>query len=117
MAKTIFKAPIAKTTSSIDHSILSMEGIVEFANTCNLDDVKETLDTQINYNMAISEEGITGKYGAAVGRTLLMAYGDSLHNRAKAYAAAGSDARMMDVNCLLSSIVVLETRELLLLFL
>lgn len=92
--KTIFKAPIAKTTSSIDHSILSMEGIVEFADTCNLDDVKETLDTQINYNMAISEEGITGKYGAAVGRTLLMAYGDSLHNRAKAYAAAGSDARM-----------------------
>ena len=92
--KTIFEAPIAKTTSSIDHSILSMEGIVEFANTCNLEDVKEILDTQITYNMAISEEGITGKYGAAVGRTLLMAYGDSLHNRAKAYAAAGSDARM-----------------------
>ena len=42
-----------------------MEGIVEFANTCNLEDVKEILDTQITYNMAISEEGITGKYGAA----------------------------------------------------
>lgn len=92
--KTIFEKPIPKNTSSIDHSILNMEGIIDFADNCNLDDVKEVLDRQISYNMAIANEGISGKYGAAIGRTLLMAYGDSVHNRAKAYAAAGSDARM-----------------------
>ncbi len=91
---TILEKPIPKNTSSIDHSILNMEGIIDFADNCNLDDVKEVLDRQIAYNMAIAEEGISGKYGAAIGRTLLMAYGDSVHNRAKAYAAAGSDARM-----------------------
>lgn len=92
--KTFFERPIPQTTSSIDHSVLSMENIITFADTCNLEDVKDVLDQQIAYNMAISEEGIKGKYGAAIGRTLLMAYGDSVHNRAKAMAAAGSDARM-----------------------
>lgn len=92
--KIIFEKPIPKNTSSLDHSILNMEGIIDFADNCNLDDVQEILDRQISYNMAISNEGISGKYGAAIGRTLLMAYGDSVHNRAKAYAAAGSDARM-----------------------
>lgn len=90
----IFEKPISKNTSSLDHSILNMEGIIDFAEYCNIEDVQEILDRQISYNMAIAQEGISGKYGAAIGRTLLMAYGDSVHNRAKAYAAAGSDARM-----------------------
>lgn len=90
----IYEQEIRPTTGSIDHSILNITGIVEFADTCNIADVKEILDRQITYNMSIAEEGISGKYGAAIGRTLLMAYGDSIHNRAKAYAAAGSDARM-----------------------
>ena len=92
--KTLYEKEISQTTSSVDHSILDMEGILDFANTCDLKDVQDILDKQIEYNMAISEEGISGKYGAAIGRTLLMAYGDSVHNRAKAYAASGSDARM-----------------------
>ena len=33
-------------------------------------------------------------YGAGIGRILLLSYGNSVHNRAKAWAAAGSDARM-----------------------
>ncbi len=90
----IFEKPISKNTSSLDHSILNIEGIIDFAEHCNIEDVQEILDRQISYNMAIAQEGISGKYGAAIGRTLLMAYGDSVHNRAKAYAAAGSDARM-----------------------
>jgi L-cysteine desulfidase len=49
---------------------------------------------QVDYNTTIAEEGIRGNYGANIGRILLRAYGDSPHNRAKAYAAAGSDARM-----------------------
>ena len=40
------------------------------------------------------EEGLRGDYGANIGRILLQSYGTSVHNRAKAYAAAGSDARM-----------------------
>ncbi len=90
----IFEKPISKNTSSLDHSILNIEGIIDFAEHCNIEDIQEILDRQISYNMAIAQEGISGKYGAAIGRTLLMAYGDSVHNRAKAYAAAGSDARM-----------------------
>ncbi len=90
----IFEKPISKNTSSLDHSILNIERIIDFAEHCNIEDVQEILDRQISYNMAIAQEGISGKYGAAIGRTLLMAYGDSVHNRAKAYAAAGSDARM-----------------------
>ncbi|MBQ3154776.1 MAG: serine dehydratase subunit alpha family protein, partial [Clostridia bacterium] len=66
----------------------------EFAETADLKDVAGVLDRQIACNTAIAEEGLTGKYGAAIGRTLLMTYGNTVHNRAKAWAAAGSDARM-----------------------
>lgn len=75
-------------------SSLSMEGIVDFALTARLDDVKEVLDRQIEYNMAIAEEGMKHAYGANVGKVLLAAYGDDVKIRARAKAAAGSDARM-----------------------
>ena len=77
-----------------DHSLLSVEKIVEFADCLDISDVKETLDRQIECNMAIAEEGLSGKWGANIGIVLLNAYGNDVHNRAKAYAAAGSDARM-----------------------
>ena len=51
-------------------------------------------DESREYNTAIAEAGLTGEYGAAVGKILLDSYGDSVQNRAKAWAAAGSDARM-----------------------
>ena len=78
----------------VDHKLLSVQSIVEFADCVKIDDVKETLDRQIACNTAIAEEGISGKWGANIGTVLLNAYGDSVHNRAKAWAAAGSDARM-----------------------
>ena len=74
--------------------ILNVEDIVTFADTVNIDDVRETLDRQIRYNTDIAQEGLTGKWGAAVGCVLLKAYGNGVANRAKAIAAAGSDARM-----------------------
>jgi len=92
--ETIFAREPAVIVSEHDHSALTIEGIIEFAETAKLEDVKETLDRQIEYNMAIAKEGLTGKYGAAIGRTLLMSYGNTVHNRARALAAAGSDARM-----------------------
>ena len=77
-----------------DHSLLEVEKIVLFAEEVELEDVTEVLERQITYNTAIAEEGLGGKYGANIGNVLLTAYGNSGGNRAKAWAAAGSDARM-----------------------
>jgi len=77
-----------------DRSVLSVKGIVEFAECVNLDDVKEMLEKQIEYNYAISEEGLRGDYGASIGKTLLKTRGDDIRTKARAQAAAGSDARM-----------------------
>ena len=77
-----------------DHSLLEVEKIVLFAEEVELEDVTEVLERQTAYNTAIAEEGLRGKYGANIGNVLLTAYGNSVGNRAKAWAAAGSDARM-----------------------
>ena len=77
-----------------DHGLLSVENIVAFADCVRIEDVQETLDRQISCNTAIAEEGLSGKWGANIGSVLLKAYGNDVHNRAKAWAAAGSDARM-----------------------
>ena len=77
-----------------DRSLLNVEDILDFANTVEVEDVKETLDRQIAYNTAISEEGLRGDYGANIGSVLLATYGNDVRTRAKAAAAAGSDARM-----------------------
>ena len=75
--------------------LLTVEGILDFARTAHLEDVKEILDRQIDYNTAIRDEGLTGTWGAAIGCTLLRCYGsDDVAVRARAAAAAGSDARM-----------------------
>ena len=72
---------------------LSIENIYWYAKTVNLSEIEPILEKQLDYNMAIAQEGLRGEWGAQVGKTLL-ASGDSLANRAAAYAAAGSDARM-----------------------
>lgn len=77
-----------------DKTLLNLKDIIAFADTCEIADVKDILDTQIRYNMTIAEEGLLGDYGANIGSTLLKAYGNDVRNRAIAYAAAGSDARM-----------------------
>ena len=83
-----------QTDMGTDRSILTVEEIVEFADNVNIEDVRETLKRQIDYNTAIAEEGLRGDWGANIGSILLKAYGNEVYNRAKAYAAAGSDARM-----------------------
>lgn len=78
-----------------DKSTLTIENIFAFAKEVELADVREVLERQIRYNMAIAEEGIRGNYGANIGKVLLATYGDQdVKVRAKAMAAAGSDARM-----------------------
>lgn len=77
-----------------DKSCLNMEDIVRFADTVPLDRVEPLLLRQIEQNSAIAEEGIRGAWGAQIGRILLEDYGEDIKQKAKAYAAAGSDARM-----------------------
>ena len=81
------------TGSEQGYCDLSIENIYWFAKTVNLSEIEPILEKQLDYNMAIAQEGLRGEWGAQVGKTLL-ASGDSLANRAAAYAAAGSDARM-----------------------
>ena len=77
-----------------DYTLLSVEGIYDFATTCDLEDVRETLQRQVEMNSAISDEGLRGNWGANIGKTLVHYVGSDVRTRAKARAAAGSDARM-----------------------
>ena len=84
---------VSPTGSETSYCDLSIENIYWFAKTVNLAEIEPILEKQLDYNMAIAQEGLRGEWGAQVGKTLL-ASGDSLASRAAAYAAAGSDARM-----------------------
>lgn len=86
--------PAGPTAEKEGYGCLSVEGICQFAEIAGLDDVRDVLDRQIAYNTAIAEEGLHRDYGANIGKVLLHTYGGSVKNRAKARAAAGSDARM-----------------------
>ena len=77
-----------------DHAVLNVQDIVDFADTVRIEDVEPVISRQIACNTAIAEEGLRSSWGANIGSILLRSYGGSVHNRAKAYAAAGSDARM-----------------------
>ena len=78
-----------------DRKFMNVQEIIEFADTAIIEDVKDILDLQIECNVNISEEGLAGDYGANIGKVLLKTYGtDDVKIRAKAKAAAGSDARM-----------------------
>ncbi len=80
--------------NKVDRNVLTVEDIIAFADEVDVEDVAETLDRQIAYNMAIAEEGLKNCYGANVGKVLLRTYQPDIKITAKAYAAAASDARM-----------------------
>lgn len=77
-----------------DRSLLTVERIIRFAQTVDLERVRPLLEQQVSYNCAIAEEGLAHDWGANVGSVILKCSGDTVRNRAKAMAAAGSDARM-----------------------
>lgn len=82
-------------SSGPDKSLLNVEDILEFGRCVQLQDIREVIARQIECNTAIAEEGLNRAWGAQVGRTLLETFGsDQVAIRAKAAAAAGSDARM-----------------------
>ena len=77
-----------------DRSCLSVDGVLDFASTCNLEDVRALIERQIDYNYAIAEEGMRHSWGANIGSVLKEHYGVGIYSRARYMAAAGSDARM-----------------------
>ena len=79
--------------SNIDYTVLNVKDIIEFAETEELDRLRPLLKSQLEMNMAIAEEGLRGSWGAQIGK-LLLSFGDDVSRKARAYAAAGSDARM-----------------------
>ena len=87
-------AVAAREAQMADRSLLNVEDIYDFAKTVDLEDVRDVIGRQIAYNSAISEDGLQNDWGANIGSVLLKAYGDDIRVRARAAAAAGSDARM-----------------------
>ncbi len=77
-----------------DKKVLNLKDILDFADSVELSLVSDVLERQIRYNTAIAEEGLKHDWGANIGSTLLQTYGDDVRVEAKAWAAAGSDARM-----------------------
>lgn len=83
-----------ETASLTDRTIMNVRDILDFAASVELQEVEALLQQQIDYNMAIAAEGLKGNWGANIGSVLLDTWGNDVKVRAKALAAAGSDARM-----------------------
>lgn len=93
--KVLFEQkPVEQARYGEDWDHWSIRNILAFADEVDVEEVREVLQNQIEKNSAIAAEGLSGNYGARVGKTLLEAYGSAVHIRARARAAAGSDARM-----------------------
>ena len=94
--ETLLSKPLVQPNvdAGDDRDFMSVEDILEFANTVELSRVREMLDRQIDFNSAIAKEGLEGDWGANIGSVILKEYPQDIRNEAKAWAAAGSDARM-----------------------
>ncbi len=82
------------TKNASDRSLLNVKDIVAFAEEADLSRVRPYLLRQIEMNTAIAEEGLRNKYGASIGQMIWRDGNISVKDKARAYAAAGSDARM-----------------------
>ena len=87
-------ANTSKEEGLTDKTLLNVEDIIDFANSVDIKDIEDIIGRQIEYNSKIAEEGLKNSYGANIGSVLLSTYGSDVKVRAKAKAAAGSDARM-----------------------
>ena len=94
--EVLLEQPIEESSEDnlTDKSCLSIERIVDFANVLDPEDVRATIGRQLEYNMAIAEEGLRNSWGANIGSVILRQQGSANNRKAAAYAAAGSDARM-----------------------
>lgn len=92
--QVLFEQPTIATQSLGDKSQLNIKDILAFAAAVDLEDVRELIGAQIAYNSAIAEEGLTNEWSSQVGQTLMLTGKNDVRMRARALAAAGSDARM-----------------------
>ncbi len=92
--QTVFEETPSAAKAAGDKSMLNIKDILEFANKVDFKDIKPIISRQIQYNTAISEEGLKHSWCAQVGQTLMEMAGNDVRTRARAAAAAGSDARM-----------------------
>lgn len=93
--EVLYEKEVAQEDEGLtDRGLLNMEDIWDFINTVDIDDIKDILERQVEYNTAIAQEGLRGDYGANIGKVLLAMGGDNVRTKASAMAAAGSDARM-----------------------
>ena len=83
-----------QSSSNNDYGVLNIRDIIDFAEHADISPLQSCLERQIAYNMAISEEGMRNDYGANIGSTLLSYGKNDIYQFMRAYAAAGSDARM-----------------------
>jgi len=82
------------SNETVETDFMSIHGILDYAEHAPLKILKEIIEPQAKFNYEIALEGLANSYGARVGQTLLNSYGHDIKTRAKAKAAAGSDARM-----------------------
>lgn len=93
--QVIFEIPYNEDASPLlDRGELTVKDIFEFANSIELKDIEDILEKQVSYNLKIAEEGLISNYGVNIGKMLLECYGNDVLTKMRAYAAAGSDARM-----------------------
>lgn len=93
--KLLFEKPDEfQENEEADRHLLNLEDIKEFSDTVDLEDIRSLIDQQIQYNMAIAREGMTGKYGLGIGRVIKESYSDDMLTRMRSLTAAASEARM-----------------------
>ena len=92
--QVLFEEKLAVEEEQTDYSCLDMDSIFEFTEQVNIQKIRRLIEEQIECNTNIARDGLSNCYGAQIGKTLLEVYGDDVKIRAKAVAAAGSDARM-----------------------
>lgn len=76
------------------HIDLSFDKIYDFAKNEDYSEIKDILDTQIQYNLSIAKEGLENNWGSNIGSVILGMNSQDYFDKLAAYAAAGSDARM-----------------------
>ena len=94
--EVLLEKPVTDSTedSLTDKSVLNVADILDFANTAELEEIAPLLRRQIDCNTAIAEEGLQNDWGANIGSVMLAEYPSDIKTEARAWAAAGSDARM-----------------------
>lgn len=93
--EVLFEAPFSDSSENNlqDKSVLNMRDILTFIETVDIEAIRDVIARQIECNSAIAREGINHSWGANIGSAMLACAHD-WSTEVRAWAAAGSDARM-----------------------